>query len=175
MLLPPPYYFRYLCYHFVTSPANCSERSLVSPPCLRLLTVFSLPLKMSKYGYIITYPGKRDNWVSLWKKIRYALKSDEICTPDIPDAVKTSIYIYMVPVIIVVTSVLILHEQITTLAITRTALTPAGLFLSEGKFYFYPFYFHRKWRQQHTGSLLQSPARMPDPYIVTPKVFKISS
>ena len=48
-------------------------------------------------------------------------------------AVKTSIYIYMVPVITVVTSVLILHEQITALAIAGTALTLAGLFLSEGK------------------------------------------
>lgn len=48
-------------------------------------------------------------------------------------AVKTSIYIYMVPVITVVTSILILHEQITTMAVAGTALTLAGLFLSENK------------------------------------------
>ena len=48
-------------------------------------------------------------------------------------AVKTSIYIYMVPVITVVTSVVILHEKITVLAAVGTVLTLAGLFLSEGK------------------------------------------
>lgn len=46
-------------------------------------------------------------------------------------AVKTSVYIYMVPVITVVTSVLILHEQLTLLAGVGTVLTLAGLFLSE--------------------------------------------
>lgn len=48
-------------------------------------------------------------------------------------AVKTSIYIYMVPVITVVTSTLILHEQITALSIIGPLLTLAGLFLSERK------------------------------------------
>ena len=45
-------------------------------------------------------------------------------------AVKTSIYIYMVPVITVVTSVVILHEKITALAAVGTILTLTGLFLS---------------------------------------------
>lgn len=48
-------------------------------------------------------------------------------------AVKTSVYIYMVPVITVVTSVLILHEQLTLLAGIGTILTLIGLFLSEHK------------------------------------------
>ena len=48
-------------------------------------------------------------------------------------AVKTSIYIYMVPVITVVTSVLILHEKITVIAGVGTILTLAGLALSESK------------------------------------------
>lgn len=48
-------------------------------------------------------------------------------------AVKTSIYIYMVPVITVVTSVAILHERITGLAAVGTVLTLAGLLLSESK------------------------------------------
>jgi drug/metabolite transporter (DMT)-like permease len=51
-------------------------------------------------------------------------------------AVKTSIYIYMVPVITVVTSVLILHERITALSVVGTLLTLAGLFLSESKLSF---------------------------------------
>ena len=47
--------------------------------------------------------------------------------------VKTSIYIYMTPVITVVTSVLILKEVITGMAAVGTALTLAGLFLSKSK------------------------------------------
>ena len=49
--------------------------------------------------------------------------------------VKTSIYIYMIPVITVVTSVIVLHEKITWLAAIGTLLTLAGLFLSEGRFF----------------------------------------
>jgi drug/metabolite transporter (DMT)-like permease len=48
-------------------------------------------------------------------------------------AVKTSIYIYIVPVITVITSTLILHEKITFLSGMGTVLTLAGLFLSESK------------------------------------------
>lgn len=48
-------------------------------------------------------------------------------------AIKTSVYIYMVPVITVVTSFLVLHEKITALAALGTALTLAGLVLSEWK------------------------------------------
>jgi drug/metabolite transporter (DMT)-like permease len=51
-------------------------------------------------------------------------------------AVKTSIYIYMIPVITVVTSVLILHERMTALSVVGTLLTLAGLFLSENKMFF---------------------------------------
>ncbi len=46
-------------------------------------------------------------------------------------AVKTSVYIYMVPVITVVTSAIILNENITVMAVAGTALTLAGLFISE--------------------------------------------
>lgn len=46
-------------------------------------------------------------------------------------AVKTSIYIYMVPVITVITSVLVLKETVTLLSITGTVLAVVGLFLSE--------------------------------------------
>ena len=48
-------------------------------------------------------------------------------------AVKTSVYIYLIPVITVVTSVLILHEPITPLAGLGIVLILAGLFLSEGR------------------------------------------
>ena len=46
-------------------------------------------------------------------------------------AVKTSVYIYMVPVITVVTSVLALKEPVTWVSIMGTVLAVAGLFLSE--------------------------------------------
>lgn len=48
-------------------------------------------------------------------------------------AVKTSVYIYMVPVITVVTSSIVLHEKITQLSLIGTALTLVGLFISESK------------------------------------------
>lgn len=48
-------------------------------------------------------------------------------------AVKTSVYIYLVPVITVVTSCIILEEKITVLSVIGTILTMAGLFLSEYK------------------------------------------
>ena len=48
-------------------------------------------------------------------------------------AVKTSVYIYMVPVITVVTSILVLQEKITGIAVFGIILTLAGLFISERK------------------------------------------
>ena len=46
-------------------------------------------------------------------------------------AVKTSIYIYAVPVVTILFSALILHEHITWMALAGTALTLLGLLLSE--------------------------------------------
>ncbi len=46
-------------------------------------------------------------------------------------AVKTSVYIYMVPVITVVTSVFILKEPVTWVSVTGTVLAVVGLFFSE--------------------------------------------
>ena len=46
-------------------------------------------------------------------------------------AVRTSVYIYMVPVITVVTSVLVLKEPVTWVSVMGTVLAVAGLFLSE--------------------------------------------
>lgn len=48
-------------------------------------------------------------------------------------AVRTSVYIYIVPVVTIATSVLILHEKITGMAALGAGLTLAGLILSEGK------------------------------------------
>ncbi len=46
-------------------------------------------------------------------------------------AVRTSVYIYMVPIITVVTSVLVLNEPVTWVSVMGTVLAVAGLFLSE--------------------------------------------
>lgn len=48
-------------------------------------------------------------------------------------SVKTSVYIYMVPVITAVTSALILHEKLTQTIISGIVLTLIGLFLSEDR------------------------------------------
>lgn len=48
-------------------------------------------------------------------------------------AVKTSVHIYMVPVITVATSVIVLKEKITWVSAIGTVLTLIGLFLSEGR------------------------------------------
>ena len=48
-------------------------------------------------------------------------------------AVKTSVYIYIVPVVTIAASVIILHEKITIVAFLGTALTLAGLYISERK------------------------------------------
>lgn len=46
-------------------------------------------------------------------------------------AIKTSVYIYIVPVITVVTSILVLKEPVTWVSAVGTVLTVAGLFISE--------------------------------------------
>lgn len=48
-------------------------------------------------------------------------------------AVKTSIYIYAVPVVTVVTSIIILHEKVTATGAMGIFLTLAGLFISQNK------------------------------------------
>jgi drug/metabolite transporter (DMT)-like permease len=48
-------------------------------------------------------------------------------------AMKTSVYIYLIPVIAVVASAIFLHEQITWVALTGALLTLFGLYISERK------------------------------------------
>jgi drug/metabolite transporter (DMT)-like permease len=47
--------------------------------------------------------------------------------------VKTSVYIYVNPIVTVVTSAIILHERITVIAMAGVVLILAGLYLSERK------------------------------------------
>ncbi len=55
------------------------------------------------------------------------------CAVKILGAVKASIYIYAIPVVTIVTSVIILHENITPMAVLGTILTLSGLLISESK------------------------------------------
>ncbi len=48
-------------------------------------------------------------------------------------AVKTSAYIYLGPVVTIITSAVVLHERITWITLAGTALTLLGLFISENK------------------------------------------
>lgn len=77
------------------------------------------------------------NPVSLGNIIFLGLGASALCfvtwnmAVKILGAVKTSIYIYIVPVVTVVTSVIILKEEITVMALIGTILTLMGLFLSQ--------------------------------------------
>lgn len=48
-------------------------------------------------------------------------------------AIKTSVYIYVVPVVTVITSAIVLKEPVTIMTVIGTALTLIGLLLSERK------------------------------------------
>ena len=51
-------------------------------------------------------------------------------------AVRTSVYIYIIPVITIVTSTLILHEKITVFSAVGAMLTLTGLIISENRIEF---------------------------------------
>lgn len=77
--------------------------------------------------------------VNLYNILFLGLGASALCfvtwnsTVRILGAVKASIYIYAVPVITVVTSIIILQEKITGIAVFGIVLTLAGLFISENK------------------------------------------
>lgn len=66
-------------------------------------------------------------------------------------AVKTSGYIYLAPVITVVTSLLILHERVTPMATAGTILTLAGLMISESKI---------RWKKLERKDKLTNPDKL---------------
>lgn len=84
-------------------------------------------------------PSRFTNPVSLFNIVYLGLGASALCfvtwnfAVRVLGAVKTSVYIYIVPVITVAASALILHERITFLAGLGTILTLTGLFLSESK------------------------------------------
>lgn len=79
------------------------------------------------------------DWRALFNLLFLGLGASALCfvtwnfAVRILGAVKTSVYIYMVPVITVVTSAIILKEPVTPLAGVGMALTLLGLLLSESR------------------------------------------
>ena len=77
--------------------------------------------------------------VNLFNILFLGLGASALCfvtwnyTVEILGAVKTSVYIYIVPVITVITSFIILQEKITGTTVFGTMLTIAGLLISEDK------------------------------------------
>lgn len=96
------------------------------------LFLFDFQMNLSRFA----------NPVSVFNLIYLGLGASALCfvtwnlAVKILGAVKTSVYIYMVPVITVVASLIILHEKITVLSGIGTAFTLAGLLLSESKLWF---------------------------------------
>ena len=108
--------------------------------------------KMFFYGILFMIPAlflfdfkleleRFANPVNLFNLIFLGLGASALCfvtwnfAVKVLGPVKTSVYIYMIPIITVVTSVIVLHEKITWLAALGTVLTLAGLFLSEGRIF----------------------------------------
>lgn len=130
-IFPAPTIYRWQAAQFVSpdSPAY----SVIEPYgilfMIPTLFLFDFKLELTRFA----------NLVYLFNIIYLGLGASALCfvtwnfAVKVLGAVKTSVYIYMVPVITVVTSVLILHEKITVLAGVGTLLTLAGLFLSESK------------------------------------------
>lgn len=113
---------------------------------------FQTTRKMFFYGILFMIPAlflfdfklgleRFANPVNLFNLIFLGLGASALCfvtwnfAVKVLGPVKTSIYIYIIPVITVVTSVIVLHEKITGLAAIGTVLTLAGLFLSEGRIF----------------------------------------
>lgn len=77
--------------------------------------------------------------VNLWGILFLGLGASALCfvtwnlAVKLLGAVKTSIYIYLVPVITIVTSVIVLKEKITWMSALGTGFALAGLFISEKK------------------------------------------
>lgn len=82
-------------------------------------------------------PGRFVNPVYLLNILFLGLGASALCfvtwnfSVRVLGAVKTSVYIYLVPVITIAASVLILHEPFTALTGLGTVLTLAGLFISQ--------------------------------------------
>ncbi|MFB0832521.1 DMT family transporter [Brevibacillus laterosporus] len=94
---------------------------------LPALFLFNFQLKLERFT----------NPVSLFNILFLGLGASALCfitwnyAVKVLGVVKTSVYIYVVPIVTLVTSIIVLHEQITYVTAFGTILTLAGLFISE--------------------------------------------
>lgn len=70
-------------------------------------------------------------------------------------AVKTSLYIYLVPLITIVAAALLLHENITWIALLGASLTIVGLVLLDGQQFRWKQKGNRKASQRHSQSQVE--------------------
>lgn len=97
--------------------------------------LFMIPV-LSVMGFRVN-TAELSNMTNLLNLIYLGLGASALCfvtwnfAVRVLGAVKTSVYIYMVPVITTVFSALILHENTTPVTVCGIVLTLAGLFLSE--------------------------------------------
>lgn len=77
--------------------------------------------------------------VNVWNLLYLGIGASALCfatwntAVKLLGAVKTSVYIYLVPVITVITSLIVLKEKFTWISVVGTILTVLGLLISEGK------------------------------------------
>lgn len=127
------------CYSILTRKISGYGRNTILTTrrvfCYGLL--FMLPaLLLSDVSW---EPARLANPVYLGNLVFLGLGASALCfvswnfSVKVLGPVKTSVYIYMVPVITVAASALILHEPLTPMSAAGTLLTLAGLFLSEGR------------------------------------------
>ncbi len=92
--------------------------------------------------FLLGFEPNGDKWiqpVNLFNILFLGLGASALCfvtwnsAVKLLGAVKTSVYIYMVPVITVMTSISVLNETITGMTVLGILLTVAGLFISEVK------------------------------------------
>lgn len=99
--------------------------------------LFMLPT-LTFFGFDITM-GQLTKPVNLFNFLFLGLGASATCfvtwnyAVKILGAVKTSVYIYLAPVVTIITSLLVLKERITPMGALGTVLTFAGLILSESK------------------------------------------
>jgi len=116
-----------------------SERNYNTIACTRRVffygILFMIPIS-SFLGVHLEF-GKITNGTNLFNLLFLGLGASALCfvtwnfAVATLGAVKTSVYIYLVPVITIAASALILHEKITGVAALGALLTMAGLFVSE--------------------------------------------
>lgn len=109
--------------------------------CTRRVFFYGLVFMLPALGFMDVHlaPERFADPVNLLNLLFLSLFASALCFASwnwcvgILGAVKTSVYIYLVPVVTIIASWLILHERLTGIALMGALLTLVGLFISEWK------------------------------------------